>query len=221
MTTILEFVHSAATPHTSESLPAGLADHVQAALHSIEEREVEILFPLTIASTLVEAEKLALAGETEYRRLVEEWIAVRQEAGILPAVSTGTDIGSASDAQWTQLPDTMDNDRWQGALQSEAAYVAWMKRQVAVSVRDAEQEQEGLPFGEAVGPFLRFQMTKWALLLALASPLSLPPQNISALSQLADKCMTEVEDIFLGQAETDDDDGEVVPLAEVRANLGL
>ena len=45
--------------------------------------------------------------------------------------------------------------------------------------------------------------------------------TLTVLTEFADKCMTEVEDIFLGQADPDDDDGEGVPLAEVRANLGL
>lgn len=220
MTTISNFVHIATVPHLDEHLTGGISKRAQEVLRRIEEREVEILFPLTNASTLAEAEELATASETEYRRLVERWISTLQEAGVEPVESADVDIGVAYDIQGTHLNDSEDNERWQGALQSEAAYVAWLRRQVAEGNGEAKQEPQNWLFEETVGPFLRFQMAKRALLVGMASPIGLSPQTVSSLAEFADNCMTEVEDVFLGTAEYNTND-ETVSFEEIRAELGL
>ena len=221
MTTISEFVHIATVPHPDEQLPEGISKSVQAELRRIEDREVEILFPLTNASTLAKAGELAAANESEYRQLVERWIATLQEATVDPTESAGVDRELTSDTQAVHLAVPEDNERWQGALQSEAGYVAWLRRQVSEGNSEVEHAQPNQLFEETVGPFLRFLMAKRALLLGMASPLGLSPETVSSLAELADNCMIEVEDLFMAEADYGEDDGQRVSLEEVKANLGL
>ena len=220
MSTILDFVHSATASHSEECLPSGLSADMQATLRRIEQREVEILFPLTNAVRIEEVRHFAEAGEIEYRQLVEQWHTAFQDVGILPSAPAESEGEAPLDGQWIRLPDDTDNERWQGALESEAAFVAWIEAHGA-STSDDEEKQQSLPLQDIFGPFMRFQMAKRAILLAVASPLGVNPQTVSALAEFADDCMTEVEDAFLANADYGEDDGERVSLEDLRANLGL
>lgn len=221
MTTILDHRPETATAVVDGSLGLGLPESALASLRRINDEVEALNAPLVQVTSSSEAEALATASEAAYRRLGEEWVATLQEMGISPADYAVAEKENGPLVQRVALPNESENEEWQSVLDSEEGYVAWVERQLIEAQSDDERQRNEKLAEETKGPFLRYLLVKRALVSALASASGTSPQTVSALAGYADKCMTEVEDIFLAHADGDGEDGEVVPLAEVRADLGL
>ena len=221
MTTIWDFQPEVAATLVEGSFWSGLPADARVALWKADERTKTLVAPLTRVESLADAEAFVSSAEAEYRGLAEQWAKVLRESGV-SATQLADDYRDRNSAlrDW-QLPSTNDNERWQGVLDSEGAYVAWLERQQSLAPSSDARLKGNQLAAKTTEPLLRFLMVKRALVLAMESDSGSSPMTLTVLTEFADKCMTEVEDIFLGQADPDDDDGEGVPLAEVRAKLGL
>ena len=221
MTTIWDFQPEVTATLTEGSFWSGLSADARAALWRTDEQTQALVAPLTRVESLAEAEALVSSTEVGYRRLAEQWAKVLRDSDV-SATQLADDYRERNSAlrDW-QLPSIDDNERWQGVLDSEGAYVAWLTRQQGLAPSSDARLRGNQVAEETNEPLLRFLLVKRALVLAMASVPGPSPKTISALTTLVDQYMTQIEDIFLGRAGRDDDDGEVVPLAEVRADLGL
>ena len=103
------------------------------------------------------------------------------------------------------LDDWAPANVFRDVLDSEEGYVAWIERQLIEEQTDDERQKNDVLAKETRGPFLRYLLVKRALVSALASVPGPSPQTISVLTALADKCMTEVEDVFLAEADYGED----------------
>ena len=221
MTTIVDYRPEVAAAVADGSLDIGLPDAALASLRRINDEIEALAAPLSRVSSLSEAEALATSGETEYRRLGEQWVATLHDLDVSPTEYAEAEKGKVPSVQRVVLPDDRDDEHWQGVLDSEEGYVAWIERQLIEEQTDDERQKNDVLAKETRGPFLRYLLVKRALVSALASVPGPSPQTISVLTALADKCMTEVEDVFLAQADYGEDDGQRVSLEEFRANLAL
>ena len=221
MTTIWDYRPEVAAAVADGSLGIGLPDAALASLRRISDEIEALAVPLSRVSSLSEAEALATAGETEYRRLSEQWVATLQDLDVSPSEYAEAEKAKVPSVQRVVLPRDRDNEQWQGVLDSEEGYVAWIERQLIEEQTDDERQKNDVLAKETKGPFLRYLLVKRALVSALASVPGPSPQTISVLAALADNCMTEVEDVFLAEADYGEDDGQTVSLADVRADLGI
>lgn len=217
MTTVLDYRPEVAAAVVDGSLDVGISEEALASLQRDLRRVAEILVPLTCVSSLPDAEKLAATNEAEFSLLVKEIAESLHSAG----VSTQADEFTRKEVALGEPLLRRADERWQGILQSEAAYTDWFTRQTAIApVGDVPRKIAQLD-EETRRPYSRFIMAKSALNVALTSADGASPAVVSALTELADNCMTEVEDVFLAQADYGDDDGETVSYEEVRARLDL
>ena len=217
MTTILDFRPEMAEALANGSLASGLSEKVRALLKRDTQRIVEIIVPLTFAESLTQAEAYATATEAEFTHTLLRVTESLRKVGASPHATELTDKELEHGEPLLGNADA----RWIGILQSESACSIWFARQ-ALKILDEEESQKIARLTEATRrPQSRFVMAKCALIAALTSADGASPETVSALTQLADDCMSEVEDVFLAQADYSEDDGETVSLAEVRAKLGL
>ena len=221
MTTIFDHRPEIATAVADGSLGLGLPDSALASLRRINDKVEALTTPLTQVTSCSEAEALATASESEYRRLGEEWVGTLRNLDVSPADYAVAERENGPLVQRIALPDKGENEDWQGVLDSEEGYVAWAERQLIEEQNDAERQRNEILAEKTRGPFLRYLLVKRALVSAMASEPGPTSQTISALAEYADMCMTEVEDVFLASADYGEDDGERVSLEDVRANLGL
>ncbi len=221
MTTIWDFQPEVTAALTEGSFWSGLSADARAALWRTDEQTQALVAPLTRVESLADAEAFVGTAEAKYRSLAEQWAKVLRDSGV-SATQFADDYRERNSAlrDW-QLPSTDDNERWQGVLDSEGAYVAWLERQQSLAPSSDARLKGNQLAAKTTEPLVCFLMVKRALVLAMESDSGSSSITLTVLTEFADKCMTEVEDIFLGQKDLDDDDGEVVSLAEVRANLGL
>ena len=221
MTTIWDLQPEAVAALKEGSLWSGLSADARAALVRIYDRTTALVTPLTRVESLEGAETLAASAEAEYQSLIEQWRQTLRASGITPAQFAAEQRKKSLLSQYFIIFSKYDRERWQGVLTSEAGYVAWIDRSLAVEPADDEGEEFNRLAEATTGPFSRYLLAKHAVVTLFAMTPTPLPQTLSVLTELADRCMTEVEDAFLAQAERDDDEGGVVPLAEVRADLGL
>ena len=222
MTTILDYRPEVAEALADGSLVVGLSQDTLDSLQRINEAIEALVAPLTRVESLSEAEALAANSESEYLRLAEEWSAL--------LVDSDFSMPDASEVDSTlydlHLPNVDDQEQWLGTLQSAHAYLEWAKeldRRLDSTEKISQQELLRLDafFSVLHGPWGRYVMTRLAMRLVLANSPSSSPHAIPFLTRLADLCMTEVEDMFLAEADYGEDDGQTVLLADVRADLGL
>lgn len=220
MTTIWDFQPEVSAALVEGSFWSGLSADARAALWRIDEQTKAIVAPLTHIELLADAEAFVSSAEDEYRHLSEQWAKVLRDSGVSSSqLAEDYRVRSFALRDW-QLPTVEDNERWQGVLDSEGVLVEWLERQQSLAPGSEARQMGNRLAGTTVAPLLRFLLVQRAIVLALASDSGSSHRTISVLTDLADKCMTEIEDVFLGAAEYDDD-GETVSLAEVRADLGL
>ena len=222
MTTISDYRPEVAAAIADGSLDVGLSDDTRAELQRIHERMVALVTPMTRVVSASEAQTLAASGEAEYLRLAEVWSEVLMHSGFtLPQTD---DVDAA--LYEVHLPDAHYEEQWQGTLQSARAYLEWAMRldRRLDSNEDTTKDEllrlDGL-FSALHGPWGRYVMADLAIRLVLAEAPGSSPTAIPALTELADNCMTEVEDVFLAEEDYSKDDGQTVSLANIRANLGL
>ena len=156
-------------------------------------------------------------AESEFSQLLFHVAESLRSAGASPQA---TEITGRELEQGEPLLSDADT-RWNGILQSEAACSAWFTRQT-LKILDKEESQKIDRLTQLTQrPLSCFVMAKCALIAALTSQDGASPQTISALTELADNCMIEVEDLFMAEADYGEDDGQRISLEEFRANLGL
>ena len=217
MTTIFDFRPEVAEALANGSLDVGLAEKVRALLRRDVDRIVELIVPLTWVESLTEAEAHTDTVVVEFSRLLMRVAEKLPRTDVSPRAA---DLTQMELERGEPLLHSAD-ERWKGILQSEAACADWFARQ-ALKVLDGDASRKIAQLNEQTRrPQSRFVMAKCALIAALTSADGASPETVSALTQLADDCMSEVEDVFLAQADYSEDDGETVSLAEVRAKLGL
>lgn len=217
MTTVLDYRPEVAAAVADGSLHVGLSEDDLASLQRDLKRIAEILVPLTWAASLADAEKLTAANEAEFSLLVGKIAESLRSAG----ASAQADELTRKEIGLGEPLLCRADERWQGILQSEAAYTDWFARQAAIAPADDTPHEIARLDEETRRPYSRFIMAKSALNVALTSADDASPAIVSALTELADNCMTEVEDVFLAHADYGDDDGGTVSYEEVRARLGL
>ena len=221
MTTILDFRPEVAAAVADGSLDVGLSDAAVAALRGIYERNLLLIEPITHVNTLEQAESLVVKAIAQYVGLIEEWGQTLREHGVDPVQFGLTHYDKSQLDKGLSALSKSDRELWEPVLQSEAEFLAWNSRHLA-QPRDSDEFQRNDELvGEALGSFLAYLMAKNGLIIVLNEPDKSSPQTVAVLTQLADNCMTEVEDVFLAHADYGEDDGQRVSLDEVRANLGL
>ena len=218
MTTILDYRPEVAAAIADGSLAGDIPHDARIVVARIRERVEALVAPLTRVESLADAQALAATGEVEYLHLMEEYDKAISGSSVLQfEVADGPGVGAD-----LRLPNADDDERWQGALQSGEGYFDWLGRQLRNGQSDDERRQSNEIIKETLGPIGRFLLAKLALVTAFATAPPPSPATVSSLAQLADECMTEVEDVFLAHADYREDDAvEPVPYEEVRANLGL
>lgn len=117
------------------------------------------------------------------------------------------------------VPDAV-KEQLQGVLDSSDAYFEWLAN-VRQSPHDEDRERSIAKAIEAVRDHvLQGEIALNAVESIFAGTAEATADALPILAELADRCWAEVEDYFLSQAEYDDE-GDTVPLSEVKANLGL
>ena len=217
MTTILDYRPELAAAVADGSLDVGLSKGARAVLKRDMERIVEIVVPLMSVESLPDAEAHTSAAEAEFSSLLMRVAEALPKAGLS---SHAADLTQKELERGEPLLHSVD-ERWEGILQSEAACADWFTRQTLKILDDDASQKVAHLTEQTRRPQSRFVMAKCALIAALTSKGGASPQTVSALTELADKCMTEVEDVFLAQADYGEDDGQRVSLEEFRANLAL
>ena len=221
MTTIWDLQPEVTATLTEGSFWRDLSPDARAALWRTDEQTQALVAPLTRVESLAEAEAFVNSAEAAYRRLTEQWGKLLQDHHVSAAQLADDYRERNSFLRDWQLADVDDNERLQGVLDSESALFAWLVRQQGLAPNSDERLRGNEVAAEASESLQRFLLVRRTLVLVMSSKLSPSPQTISVLTRLADQYMTQIEDIFMAHAERDDDEGEVVPLAEVRADLGL
>ena len=133
MTTIWDFQPEVTAALTEGSFWSGLSADARAALWKADERTKTLVAPLARVESLADAEAFVSSVEAEYRGLAEQWAKALRDSGV-SATQLADDYRERNSAlrDW-QLPSTNDNERWQGVLDSEGAYVAWLERQQSLA----------------------------------------------------------------------------------------
>ncbi len=220
MTTILDYRPEVAAAVADGSLDLGLSEDTRAELRRIDQRFMLLVAPLTHVDSLTEAEALGTKVEGEYFQLVELWAQTLRKSGIDPAKFGLMAYGRSIAAHRMLVENESDPQRWQGILDSEAAFMDWIARHLASNPTTPQFQRNDQLVGEATLPYVRYSLAKHTISAAFAKTSTPSPQTVSVLIDLADLYMTQIEDIFLATAEYVDD-GERISLAEVRADLGL
>ena len=221
MATILDYRPEVATAISEGKLEVSLSEDARATLGRINDRIVALVTPLTCVVSLSDAQMLVATKIDEYLRLAKQWTDILLDAGVSVAEFEEGNVG-----HFAHLPNDDDNERWQGALQSAAAYLDWAHRvnkrlDSGEEIVEEELRKVDWVMTEVYSPLARFEMAKHAIKRVLAKSSGSSSSALSALAQLADNCMTEVEDVFLAQADYGEDDGQRVSFEEFRANLAL
>ena len=207
-----------AAEFTNESLPAGSTENMQAELSQIEQQMHALVAPLTQVHTLPMAEEQAVLVAPGYMYLVMQWGQTWLRGhGSLPEVSSRSPL--FDDIQDSDMVAEDVRQKLFGALESSMGYFNWIHR----SYEDlaAEEKRRVTEVLEQIG--LDVAAAEAALLAVGMVIKGMPgstPMAIPALAEFVDRCWTEVEDALMSLAEYDDD-GDTVPLSEVRADLGL
>ncbi len=221
MATIWEIQPEVTATVVEGSFWNGLTVDARAALWRVDERTKELVEPLTRVESLVDGEEFVSSAIPEYRSLAGQWTRLLQDSGVT-ATQLANDYQERNAILYSwQLPTADDKACWQSTLDSEAAYVAWLERLQGLAPRSDLRIRGNQLAAEATMPLLQFLIVKRAIVLAMSLDPGPSPKTVSTLINLADNCMSEIEDIFLGQARGSDDDDEVVSLAEVRAKIDL
>ncbi|MCY4623482.1 MAG: hypothetical protein OXC99_00515 [Chloroflexi bacterium] len=222
MTTILDYRPEIAAAVADGSLDVGLSADALTSLRQIHERMVALVAPLTRVKSLSEAEALATNNESEYLRLAEEWSRLVGASGFSQPKTQEVNAALYD----IRLPNVDDQDQWLSTLQSVKAFLEWARKlDRRLDSNELISQDELLKFDRLFSslhrPWGRYVMADMAISLVVAKPSDSSPNAIPLLARLADQCITEVEDLFLAEADYGDDDGEHVSLEDVRANLGL
>ena len=217
--TTLAYTPKLAAALADGSLSAGLSDAKLDTLKRIHEQITALIVPLTSVQSLPVAEELAASLAPEYAKLVVHW---SQTLPVADALKLNTDeesplIGRVGESG---LLSNAAKEQLHGALESSKAYFDWFSR---VSLHSVAKEQEDAIAAIVVEVRDRVAQAEMAFIavgLILEGTPGSTPQAIPILAELADRCWTEVEDVFLGLTEYDNG-GEIVSLDDVKAELGL
>ena len=217
--TMLAYTPKLAAALADGSLSAGLSDAKLGTLKRIHEQITVLIAPLTSVQSLPVAMELAASLAPEYARLVVHW---SQTLPVADALKVNTDgesplIGRVRESG---LLSNATKEQLHGAFESSRAFFDWFSRVSGHSVAKEQEDAIAAIVEEVRDHVAQAEMAFIAIGLILEGNPDSTPEAIPTLAELADRCWTEVEDVFLGLAEYDDD-GETVPLAEVKAELGL
>ena len=217
--TMLAYTPKLAAALADGSLSAGLSDAKLDTLKRIHEQITVLTVPLTNVQSLPVAEELAASLAPEYARLVILWSQVLPPADALE-LNTDEESPLIDRVRESGLLSNATKEQLYGALESSRAFFDWFSRVSGHSVAKEQEDAVAAIVEEVRGRVAQAEMAFIAVGLILERIPDSTPEAIPILSELADRCWTEVEDVFLGLAEYDYD-GETVPLAEVKAELGL
>lgn len=197
---------------------SGLTEDARRELGRISEQINALIMPLTRVRSLPEAERLAASAVSDHIELATQGTQILSDAGEL---RTGSGVV-------TSLFDSTHESPWlgeevkeqlHGTLESLAAYVDWFWSNNATADKNRQRTAAGI-VKQVQYPIAQAVMALSALALLLTGKADALPEVIPVLADLADHCMTEVEDAFLGLVEHGDSE-DAVPLSEVKAKLGL
>ena len=202
-----------------DSLPSDLSEDVRDKRKRIVEQIEMVLRPLTQVRSLAAAERLILNAGPDYRALATQCADLQSNIDAPGPAARFVDPFANIIRESTLISEDAKEQLY-GALESSAAYIDWFHRSVANAIGEDEQRAFAAIIQQVVDHLERAGMALTAIGLILKEPPDSTPKAIPILAELADRCWTEVEEVFLGLAAYDDD-GETVPLAEVKAELGL
>ena len=216
--TMLGYRPELAIALADESPSADLADNTRDELSRIAQQMRALVTPLTRVRSLTAATEQAASIAPEYINLAMQWGQARlQDHGSAPEVATRSPM--FDDIHRSEMIPEDIKENLYGALESSMAYFSWLtqnyKNLVGGEMPHAAAAIEKVGYVTAGA-----EAALLAIGLTLRGTPESAPQAIPVLAELADRCWTEVEDVFLSLAEYDDD-GETVPLSEVKAELGL
>ena len=204
---------------TDYSSPSGSAEDTRAELNQIEQQMHTLVAPLTRVRALPVAEEEAVLVAPGYIYLVMQWGQTwLRTHDSLPEVNTRSPI--FADIQRSDMISEDVRHKLFGALESSMGYFDWIRR--SYKSLAAEEHQRVTEVLEQVG--LDVAVAE-AALLAIGMVIKGMPGStamaIPVLAELVDRCWTEVEDALMSLTEYGDDNGDTVPLSEVKAQLGL
>ena len=202
-----------------DSSLGGLSADARDELKRISQQIVTLIVPLTRVSSSTEAENLVTRAVPSYTGLARQLqqLLSRPDAAALKRRPFRPLADSIRES--TMVPVQVKEDL-QGVLESVDAYMNWFRRRYGGETDEAKQDDFTPLVQQVVGPLTRVEVALMAICLALDEDTDSTADAIPTLAEFADRCWTEVEDLFLSLA-TYDDEGGTVPLSEVRANLGL
>ena len=217
--TLLAYRPELAIALADDSHPSDLAQDVRVELKRIEEEMRALVAPLAQVRPLPATEIMAASVAPAYIELAMQWGRTRlQDHESAPEENTRSPL--FEDIRRSDMIPEDTKATLYGALESSMAYFAWIGRNYTTLMVEERQyatealEQVGYDIAAAEAALL-------AIGLTIKGMPGADSQAIPALAELVDRCWTEVEDVFLSLAEDDEDDGETVPLSEVKAQLGL
>lgn len=196
----------------------GLAEGTRDAVRMLQAQLVELTRPLTSVHSMPAAEKLVASILPDYVKLAIRWAEILSD--VAPH-ETSENLGSAfaESIRESSLISGAVRGQLEGVLESSDAYFAWFAR-----IRQTSLDPEGSVTSVVEGvrdSVARGELALNAIESVLVGTVDAAPEAIPILTELADRCWTEVEDYFLSLTEYGDDKGDTVPLSEVRADLGL
>ena len=221
--TLLAYRPELATALEEESIGRDLSKDARQELMRIHKQITALTIPLTRAQSLPDAEKVVTRIESDYLHLGERWTELLLASGLAYEKLGGINEQLPDKLSKAEFVDPEVKQQWSSVLDSAHASAAWLNQRGDDALRTDNQEDIALVANvteQARSPVVRFEAVKNAIDLILSEAPGATPKAIPMLVELADRCWTEVEDVFLSLAEYDDDGG-TVPLSEVKTELGL
>ncbi len=203
-----------------DSLPSNLSEDARDERKRIVEQIATLLRPLIQVRSVAAAERLILDAAPDYRALATQCADLRPNIDAPEPAASFVDPFANIIRESTLVSEDAKQQLY-GALQSTAAYIDWFYRSITKGTGEGEQRAFTATIQQVTNHVQRAGIALTAIGLVLAGDSGSTPEAIPTLAELADRCWTEVEDVFLGLGEYGDDGGETIPLSEVRAELGL
>ena len=217
--TLLTYRPDLAITLADESSPTGISRNARDELKRIGQRITALVLPLTHVRSLSTAEELISPAVPEYVTLAKQANQLLSQSNVSESARHAFRPLTDSIRESTLVSEDI-KEQLQGVLESLEEYMDWFRRNYAEETNEGKQVAL-TPLVQQVNDRLpRVEMAISAISLVLDENPDSTPSAIPILSELADRCWTEVEDVFLSHAQYEDD-GETVPLSEVKAELGL
>jgi len=202
--------------------PSGLSQGSDELTHLKQEMRA-LVFPLAQVRSKAAAVEQAATIAPGYIGLAMQWEQARLQDSWPQGYESEADTNARSplfdDILGSDMVSEDTKEKLCAALESSMAYFNWIRRGYENLAR--EEAQRVAVDLERVGPAIAGAEAAFlAIGLTLKGTPGSAPAAVPVLAELVDRIWTEVEDVFLSHVQYDEE-GETIPLSQVKAELGL